>query len=342
MKFYDTKSLHAQGLIDPGQARDYPFQRLPQKYNKSVRKAVWELSENSAGVCIQFCSDTTKLSVKWSVKHDLKMHHMTEAGIKGVDLYQKKNDSWHYVNTGLPNGKDNEQILVNGITKKLREYRLYLPLYDTITNIQIGLDDESIVESIVPENRPIVFYGTSITQGGCASRPGLAHTNIISRKLNHECINLGFSGNGHLEKSVGTILSNIDADLYVIECMPNVDKEKVEKNIIPIIKTIRKDRKNQTTPIVFIEQCIIDLDYINKNITKEIQTKNNELNNQVNKAIFEGEKNIFIIKQNGCIDADSEATVDSVHFNDLGFQRYAAHFIKNIYDLNILKKNRGS
>ena len=116
----------------------------------------------------------------------------------------------------------------------------------------------------------------------------------------------------------------------------------MEKNIIPFIKTIRKDRKNQTTPIVFIEQCIIDLDYIHKEFINEVIEKNNELNNQVSKAITDGEKDIFIIKQNGCIDEDSEATVDSVHFNDIGFQRYAAHFIKNIYDLNILKKNRGS
>ncbi len=338
MKIYDTRALVAQGLVEPSLSRKYPFQRLPQQYKKLVRKEVWDLSENSAGVCISFFSDTTELVVNWSVKHDLKMNHMTDAGIKGVDMYQKKNDSWHYVSTGLPKGKDNGETLIKGVSKKLREYRLYLPLYDTITDIQLGLDDNSKFENIKNENRPIVFYGTSITQGGCASRPGLMYTNIISRELGHDCINLGFSGNGHLENSVGTIMSNINAYIYVIECMANVDQEMVNKKIIPLIKTIRENGQVKKAPIVFIEQTIIDMDYIDNKFINSVIEKNNELNKQVNKAINNGEKDLFVIKQAGFIDEDSEATVDGIHFNDLGFQRYARHFIKNINELNIMKK----
>ena len=336
MKYYDTKSLRAQGLAESDLARECPFQRLPQKYKKSVRKEVWELSENSAGVNISFFSDTTEIVVKWSIKHDLKMNHMTDAGIKGVDLYEKKNDTWHYIGTGLPNGKDNEHMLLKGASKTLREYCLYLPLYDTVTNLQLGLDDDCIFEEAINKNRPIVFYGTSITQGGCASRPGLVHTNIISRKLDHECINLGFSGNGHLENSVGFIMSNVDASLYIIECMYNVDKDMVTNNTIPLIKTIRKNPVAKKTPIVFIEQCIIDLDSIHNEFIYSIIEKNDELNKQVDNAINKGEKDLFMIKQIGGIDEDSEATVDGLHFNDLGFQRYASHLISNINKLNIL------
>jgi len=336
LKYYDTKSLRAQGLAESDLARECPFQRLPQKYKKSVRKEVWELSENSAGVNISFFSDTTEIVVKWSIKHDLKMNHMTDAGIKGVDLYEKKNDTWHYIGTGLPNGKDNEHMLLKGASKTLREYCLYLPLYDTVTNLQLGLDDDCIFEEAINKNRPIVFYGTSITQGGCASRPGLVHTNIISRKLDHECINLGFSGNGHLENSVGSIMSNVDASLYIIECMYNVDKDMVTNNTIPLIKTIRKNPVAKKTPIVFIEQCIIDLDSIHNEFISSIIEKNDELNKQVDNAIDKGEKDLFMIKQIGGIDEDSEATVDGLHFNDLGFQRYASHLISNINKLNIL------
>ena len=336
MKYYDTKSLHAQGLAESNLAREYPFQRLPQQYKKSVRKEVWELSENSAGVSISFLSNTTEIIVKWSLKHDLKMNHMTDAGIKGIDLYEKKDNAWHYIGTGLPNGKDNEQTLLKGASKTLREYYLYLPLYDTVTNLQLGLDDDCTFEEAINKTRPIVFYGTSITQGGCASRPGLAHTNIISRKLDHECINLGFSGNGHLENSVGSIMSNIDASLYIIECMYNVDKDMIINNTIPLIKTIRKNPDSQQTPIVFIEHCIIDLDYIDQEFINSVVEKNIELNKQVDKAINKGEKDLFIIKQIGAIDEDSEATVDGIHFNDLGFLRYADHFLKNIKELDIL------
>ena len=239
MKFFDPKSFKAQGLVKPTLDRKHPFQRLPQKYKKTVREEVWDLSENSAGVSILFSSDTANLSVKWSVKHDLSMNHMTDAGIKGIDLYTKRNNNWYYTNTCLPNGKENEQILFEDIEKKNREYCLYLPLYDTLIDMQIGLDDDSSLEKITFQNKPLVFYGTSITQGGCASRPGLVHTNIISRELGHECINLGFSGNGHLENSIGNIMSDIDASLYVVECMYNVDKEMIHERIKPLIKAIR-------------------------------------------------------------------------------------------------------
>ena len=87
MKFFNQQSLKAQGLVEPSSDRDHPFQRLPQKYTETIRKEVWDLSENSAGVSVLFSSDTVNLSVKWSLKHDLRMNHMTDAGIKGVDLY---------------------------------------------------------------------------------------------------------------------------------------------------------------------------------------------------------------------------------------------------------------
>ena len=336
MKIFDPKSLKAQGLVEPSLDRGHPFQRLPQKYKETVREEIWDLSENSAGVRIPFSSNTRKLTIKWSVKNDLRMNHMTDAGIKGVDLYEKRNKNWFYVGTGLPDGRENEEILLKNIKKKQREYCLFLPLYDTTVNLQIGLDDDSSFENIIKKAKPLVFYGTSITQGGCASRPGLAHTNIIFRELGYECVNLGFSGNGHLEKSIGTIMSDIDASLYVVECMYNVDKNMIRERTVPLIKSIRANSRRKNTPIVFMEQVIIDNGHINKNFISSVVEKNEELNKQIQESISEGEKDLFIIKHNGAIDQDSEATVDGIHFNDLGFKRYAKHFIKNIRKLNIL------
>ena len=131
-------------------------------------------------------------------------------------------------------------------------------------------------------------------------------------------------------------MSNIDASLYIIECMYNVNKDMVTSNIIPLIKTIRKNPVAKKTPIVFIEQCIIDLGSIHNEFINSVIEKNDELNKQVDKAINKGEKDLFMIKQIGGIDEDSEATVDGIHFNDLGFQRYADHFLKNIKELDIL------
>ena len=336
MKFFNPQSLKAQGLVEPSSDSDHPFHRLPQKYKESIRKEVWDLSENSAGVSVLFSSDTVKLSVKWSLKHDLRMNHMTDAGIKGLDLYEKRDQNWYYIGTCLPNGKENDQILFEDIERKKREYCLFLPLYDTLIDMRIGLDDDSSIENITFQNKPLVFYGTSITQGGCASRPGLAHTNIISRELGYECINLGFSGNGHLEKSVGAIMSDIDASLYVVECMYNVDKKMINQKTRSLIKAIRANPNSKKTPIVFMEQAVIDIGYINAEFISSVMEKNEELNRQIQESMNEGEKDLFIIKHNRAIDEDSEATVDGIHFNDLGFQRYADYFLKNIKELDIL------
>ncbi len=335
MQYHHIKPIQAQGLVHPNLERDHRMQRLPQTFKGSIRKEVWKLSENSAGVSIPFVSDTSELLVKWSLKHDQKMNHMTDVGIKGIDLYHKKNGAWKFLNTGIPTKKENKEYLFKGFSPELREYRLHLPLYDTVTDIQFGLVDGSKFDRIEKNTRPIVFYGTSITQGGCASRPGLAYTNIISRELDNECINLGFSGNGHLETPVAEILSTIDAKIYVIECMANIDKEIVRKNTIPLIKAIRKNVKVRSTPIVFFEQFIIDLDSPDQDMIDSALGKNKELNNQVTKAINDGEENLHVIKQVGCIDEDTEATVDGIHFNDLGFQRYANYFINSIHELNI-------
>ena len=151
------------------------------------------------------------------------MDHMPDTGIKGVDLYFKDNDEWQYINTGVPIGFNNEYKLVENMENELREYKLFLPLYDGIKNIEIGVDSLSYVKKPKSnEKKPIVFYGTSITQGACASRPGMAHTNIISRQLDRDVINFGFSGNGRMEESIANLISDSNPIFYVIECMPNI------------------------------------------------------------------------------------------------------------------------
>ena len=126
LKYYNIISDNLEGIVSPDLPRNHASQRLPQKFENKVRKEVWELSENSAGVSTSFKSDTSSLTINWSVKHDLRMNHMADAGIKGVDLYQQKNDGWYFVGTGLPNGKENEQSFFNGLSKKMRRYRCLL------------------------------------------------------------------------------------------------------------------------------------------------------------------------------------------------------------------------
>ena len=309
---------------------------MPQRYQESLRKDVWELSENSAGVSISFKTNSSELSVKWTIKLDFSMNHMSDVGIKGIDLYYKYNGRLNYLISGIPSGKKNKTSLFKGFSDETREYRIHFPLYDSVTSLQIGINKASSFEIVKDKDLPIVFYGTSITQGGCASRPGIAHTNVISRSLGLECLNLGFSGNGHMEESLGAIIAKIEAKLIVIECMANVDLETVRKNTIPLIQAIRKTRQDCSPSIVFIEEAITNNRNPDQKYIQSIHQKNIELAKQVKIADDLGHKNVYIISQVRLIDQDSEATVDGTHYNDLGFERHAKHLVRSLSELGLI------
>ncbi len=266
---------------------------------------------------------------------DFSMNHMTDVGVKGIDLYYKENATWRYLSSGLPSGKKSE-VSIEGLSNQNREYRLHLPLYDIVTSLQIGINDTSSFKIIKANGLPIVFYGTSITQGGCASRPGIAHTNAISRELELACINLGFSGNGHMEKSVGKIISQIKAKIIVIECMANVDLRMIRKNTKPLIGAIRNTQLDPVPELVFIEEAISNDKIPNKKVIDSIHQKNKELRQQIKRARDMGHDNLNIITQAGLIDKDTESTVDGVHYNDLGFKRHSDHFVRSIRKLGLV------
>ena len=325
MKYFTPQTSEALNIIEPNELRKYPFQRFPNKYKGSIRKEVWDLSENNAGISIQLKTNSRNLKLKWNVKLDFRMNHMTDAGIKGLDVYKHVNNQWQYLSTGLPNSNENEHLIkFNDVNEKTLCF--YLPLYDSIIDLDIGIDSDSFLKFITNDNKPIVFYGTSITQGGCASRPGMAHTNIISRSTIHPCINLGFSGNGHLETEIGDILSKIDAKCFIIDCLPNVGISQIESNLTPLVMSIRKSDNGNACPIIFVEQPIMHDSYIDEVVTE----KNYILSKKVKECEQLGFKDIHLISQEGSLGLDHEATVDGVHYNDIGFQRFAKHMLNSI------------
>ena len=265
------------------------------------------------------------------------MNHMPESGIKGVDLYFKNEDGWQYLNTGLPKGIENEYLFIENMSKELREFKIFLPLYDGVENIEVGIDSESFIKKAEKNHKkPIIFYGTSITQGGCASRPGMAHTNIISRKLDIDCINFGFSGNGRMEQPIAELISMSDPILYVIECMPNMYPAKnVTLKTIPLVDKIREN--NSQAPIVFVELFISSTSLLDKNKQNENKAMNTALKIEYDKMINNGYNNIYYVESDNALGLDQEGTVDSVHFTDLGFIRYADFLLEKFEEFNIIE-----
>ena len=336
INYFGKDFFRLEGTLIPDSLKENRYDRLPISYKEIVREPVWNLSKSSAGMSIRFLSNSSSISVKWIVLNNLKMSHMAETGIKGVDLYFKNNDNWQYLNTGRPDGIKNESTLINNMSEEMREFKIFLPLYDGVINIEVGIDSNSVIEKpLKNRNKSIIFYGTSITQGGCASRPGMAHTNIISRKLDLDCINFGFSGNGRMEQSIAKLISESKPLFYVIECMPNmINKGNVTNKTIPLVNTIREN--NPEAPIVFVENFIPTSSILNKKRENEIRGMNLALKTEYEKMISGGYNNIFYIKSKNATGDDNEGTVDGVHFTDLGFIRYADFLIDKFVEFGLV------
>ena len=301
------------------------YERLPDSLRNISRKPVWALGQNSAGLALRFRSNSTTIAAKWEVLLNRNMNHMTPTGIKGLDLYCLQDGKWVFVNSGRPSGKVNEAKIISYMKPVEREYMLYLPLYDGVTSLSIGVD--SLAEISQPEinlpirEKPVVFYGTSILQGGCASRPGMAHTNIISRWLNRECVNLGFSGNALLDLEIAEVMAGVDASVYVLDFVPNANVQQMKERADKFYTIIRS--RHPDTPVIFLEDPIFTHTRFDQRIAEEVAQKNETVNAVFQSLKKRGEKNIYMISSKDMLGHDGEATVDGVHFTDLGMMRYA-------------------
>jgi len=336
IKYYGEESFLLEGTFIHDSLKENRYDRLPALYKEIVREPVWDLSKHSSGLSIRFLSNSSIITAKWEVLNNFSMDHMPDTGIKGVDLYFKNNDKWQYINTGRPVGFKNEYKLVENMDNELREYKLFLPLYDGIINIEIGVDSLSYVKKPERnEKKPIIFYGTSITQGACASRPGMAHTNIISRKLDRDVINFGFSGNGRMEQPIAQLISNSNPIFYVIECMPNMyPPDLVSSNTIPLVDTIRS--KDPDTPIILVDLFTSPLTTLDKNAIRGTIEMNNALKAQYDKMIKNGYNNIIYLESQNALGTDFEGTVDGVHFTDLGVIRYSDVLIEKFKEFKLI------
>ncbi|TCD01313.1 SGNH/GDSL hydrolase family protein [Pedobacter psychroterrae] len=312
------------------------YDRLPFKSEKLVRKPVWNLSKNSSGLNLQFKSDAPEIVVRYMVSGSVQMPHMPATGVSGVDLYAKDaNDGKWLWSAGKYSFGDTivyRFINLKTADSKVRDYTLYLPLYNSVKWMEISVPEQSNFTPSVNKEKPIVVYGTSIAQGACASRPGLAWTSIVGRKLNTPMVNLAFSGNGRLEKELIELLPEIDAKLYVLDCLPNLTGEaftnaEIKKRVEDAVAYLQL--KKPGVPILLTEHDGYTDDGINLERKKSYERVNHALKAAFTALKAKGVTNIFILTKEE-INQDIESTVDGTHPNDIGMMRYAEAYEKTI------------
>ena len=317
------------------------YERLPSSLQTVSRDPVWYLGQHSAGLYVRFRSNSTSIHARWESTFNNTMTHMTDTGTKGLDLYTIVDGEWRHVCSAQPQGKTSERTIIANMDPIEREYMLYLSLYDGVSSLEIGVDEGASLERPAVDRpsreKPIVMYGTSILQGGCANRPGMAHTNIISRRLDREVINLGFSGNALLDMEIAELMASVeDPGLYVLDYAPNAYADMIDANGETFFRVIRDAHPD--VPVIFIEDVIFPHTIFDKEILAEVTLKNEAQKRLFLKLKKAGEKNIYYIAAEGMIGDDGEATVDAIHFTDLGMMRYVDHVLPTIQ--KALKKSR--
>lgn len=312
------------------------FDRLPAAAQGKVPEAVWNLGHHSAGEAVRFVTDATTLEVRWELNSaNLAMPHMPATGVSGVDLYVRHGTGWRWLATGQPRAQTNTATLATGLPAGKREFLLYLPLYNGVRSVSLGLNSEASVTPAGPwasgQRRPIVFYGTSITQGGCASRPGMAHVALVGRQLECPTINLGFSGSGRMEPAMADLLAELDPAVFVLDCLPNMSAEQINERIEPFVRRLRE--AHPKTPILLVE----DRHYADAFLKADRRQGNTSHHAALDAAYRRlkraGVKHLHYLKADRLLGADGEDTVDGSHPTDLGFVRQAEAFTKALKPL---------
>ena len=309
-----------------------PYDRLPGRAEKQVRPRVWELSHDASGLSVSFMASSPEIIVKYKVKNSLAFPHMSATGVSGVDLYAVNSDGDWIWAAGEYKFGDTITYTFKGIKpndtyhEHGRRYKLYLPLYNTVEWLKIGVPvGSSFTPVALSKEKPIVVYGSSIVQGAAASRPGMAWTSILGRKMDRPLINLGFSGNARLDSEIIDLMSEIEAKIFVLDCLPNLASaefppEVIKNKILTAVTKLRLQRK--ATPILLIQHdgyADAEIDTNRKKLYTDVNTIQEAAFNQLKAA---GIDNVYLLSKEA-IGQTIDCTVDGTHPSDLGMTHYA-------------------
>ena len=320
VKWIDGRYLPLEGRAFDD--TEHYYDRLPSNVTEKVNGGVRWMKHHTSGMQFRFVTDSTQLAFKWMpYTRDLAMDHMPASGVSGIDVYRydAEQGGWRYVKTGriwdcwkggtlTLDWEPGTPCLVN------------LPLYNGIKTFTLGIDADAKVAALPPRKsgvvKPVVFYGTSITHGGCASRPGLGFVNLVGRHLDVPVVGLGFSGSGKMELEMSGHLARIDASCYVLDCLWNMSDDMVARDYEPFIRNLREKRPG--VPIVMAESCDV--------FCRGANGKDRIMKALYDKLIAEGWTNLVYLPKDRMFTGDAEGTVDGCHPNDLGMMSLSEAF----------------
>ena len=338
----DIRYVNAQHLLLQGRGATVPevgYNRIDSNLLSEIPRHVAALSKNTAGLQVDFITNSTCIAFKWTLEKYGIIPNMTPIAKNGLDLYALEAGKWQFVATAAAKGDNSEQIAIKNLDGKSRHYRVYLPLYSSLTSLFVGVNKGAKIRASEADNSPkIIIYGTSITQGASASRPGLAYPAILSRHLRATVYNMGFSGSGKMEPKMAEVIGHMSADLYILDCVPNMTADLIHKRVIPFVHILRKIKPN--IPILFLESPIRERSYWDQKLKISMAAQNEAIEDVFLALKKEGVENIYYQSSRDFSGTDHEASIDGTHLTDLGFSRLTVIVEKKIREILPVLKNQ--
>lgn len=344
-KWFDPQESPFQvieGLAFPDEERG-SYARFPSGRMPLLPQGVSANATCSAGLTLHFHTDAPEIRVTYTAtSNKYAMPHMPSTGVSGLDLYatdSKGHSMICHAKYGFGGAVSFTYRDLTYHDKEGYDFELFLPLYNGVQSLKIGVPDSAEFHFLeATKAQPVLVYGTSIAQGACASRPAMAWTNILKRELHLPIVNWGFSGSGRMEPEMFDMMAEVDARLYIIDCMPNMNDmpEQIEPRLTKGIHTLRAATD---APILIVEHDGYTGEEINKTSKAQYQKTNEECRKAYQQLKHEGVKNLWYLSHED-IGMSPEATVDDTHASDLGMTIYAQAYARKISKILHLKPGK--
>ena len=309
------------------------YYRLPKNFTENeVNNWALHLSHHTAGVCVRFRSNSPEIMIRAELVYSTDMNHMPRAGSAGFDSYRKAPDGELLYNFTVQPSPGQKNILAkcgHNPGGQLCEWIVNFPLYGGVAKVEIGLKEDCMIMPPLPHKvvKPVLFYGSSITQGGCASRPGNAYTSMLCREVDAEQINLGFSGSGRGEIAVAKAIARLELSAFVLDYDYNApNPEHLEKTHEPFFRAVRE--ANPELPVIIISSCDFRMHSF-RDSESVMRLRREIIRKTYLHAVETGDRNVYFIDGETLFGRKMHdaCTVDGCHPNDLGFYRMYKHIL---------------
>ena len=311
----------------PEEATERRYDRLPRHAEALVPAPVWGLSRHSSSLYSRFRTDATEIRARWRLgQPELAKWHMSNLAVSGLDLYGDDAAAGgpavsRWVGSAGASGfPEAEDILATGLDPVERTYTVYFGLFNLLEEIEIGVPAGATFEALPPDpTPPVVYYGTSIVHGAAASRPGMAVPAQLGRRLGRPVIGLGFSGNGRMEVELAELIGEIDAALWIVDCLPNMSPEQVAERTEPFVAALRQRRPEG--PIVLVEDRTMAGSWARSGQVALHRERRAAYRAGCQRLVDAGVRDLHHLPGDTLLGEDREDTVDGSHPTDLGFLR---------------------